>query len=765
MARSSTEVPYPEGAEGDALVVLELIVAKDGTVTTVEVLEGAEPFAGHAKTAALGWSFEPARRGDEVVTARIRARVAFRAPAADTEAEPESARGAGAPAEEGAPPAATPPAASPPAEVTVIGQRGELGRTTLSAAEVREMPGAFGDPLRAIEVLPSVAPMLSGVPYFYVRGAPPNNVGFFLDGIRVPTLFHVGLGPGVIHPALLDRIDFYPGTPPASLGGVTGAIVSGQTRAPAKKAHGEASLRLVDASALLESPFAAERGTALVAGRYGYPGPIVSAFSDTTLSYWDYQSRVTYRVGEHDAIGLLVFGSHDVLGQKNSLESSVQELAIDFHRVDLRYDRVWTSGRVRFGATLGYDSQGSDPTTLTNRSAALRFELEQTLVSGLRLRSGLEGRIDAYGFSQGTPSDPRQGVVPSSAYPPRTNLTPSAHADVVWQITPRVELVPGARVTIFDSTRDEVPGDPSPRRTTVAAVDPRMALRLGVTPRVALLSGFGLTHQYPTLRVGDLPAMFGAGAGFPDGSNELQRVFQASQAVEVALPGRVVATATGFFSRSSGLTDLTQSCLQIEPPYVPPNEGPPPENPYYCPSNAQVRGHAYGLELLVRRSFTERLSGLLSYTLSRSVREGHFLTLDGSEATHTVPSDFDRTHVLNAVLAYHLGRHWRTGGRFVFYTGVPYSRLTGSVPAPPYNAFRDPAFYRVDVRLEKRWPLAYGRSIAFVFEAINVTLQKEANTLGMDCRGDLTPDGYTTECVRGEVGPLTIPSVGVEAVF
>jgi hypothetical protein len=151
--------------------------------------------------------------------------------------------------------------------------------------------------------------------------------------------------------------------------------------------------------------------------------------------------------------------------------------------------------------------------------------------------------------------------------------------------------------------------------------------------------------------------------------------------------------------------------------------------------------------------------------LSRSVRQTRFLTLDGGESLVTVPSDFDRTHVLNAVLAFDLGRRWRAGARGVFYSGVPYSDLAGSVPVPPYNVHRDPPFVRLDVRLEKRWAIGDRGSMAFVVEGQNVTLSKEANTLGMDCRGTLTEERYTTECQRGTVGPITLPSVGVEAFF
>jgi len=331
-------------------------------------------------------------------------------------------------------------------------------------------------------------------------------------------------------------------------------------------------------------------------------------------------------------------------------------------------------------------------------------------------------------------------------------------------VAPRVEIVPGARVALFDSARPAALGAAS-THTTVPAVEPRLALRVGLTPALGWLASFGIAHQLPVLRVGDVPAPVAAGAGFPAGSSQLQRTLQLSQGLELRLPEAVVLSLTGYLARSSGLTDLTASCLQIEPPTTLPGAEFSPDDPYFCPSNAPVKGHAYGLELSLRRSLSERLSGWLSYTLSRSERRSRFLTLDGGEAVATVPSDFDRTHLLNAVLAYDLGRRWRAGGRVVLYSGAPYSELAGNVPVPPYNSRRDPAFFRLDLRLEKRWRLGADGSIAFVFEGQNVTLTREANTLGLECTGIATPEGGTNQCERGKVGPITIPSLGVEAQF
>ena len=223
VVQGNTDVPYPSGAQGDATVVLVLDIDRDGHVSNAIVSEGSEPFAEQARHAVLGWTFTPALRGTKPVGARIRARVEFHQ---DPASAPTAASSPNAPPAPGAQPGSTPDATSPasasgaaaaePAvEITVLGVRHEIGETKLSAADVREMPGAFGDPFRAIEALPSVVPMVSGLPFFYIRGAPPTNNSYLLDGIRVPLLFHVGIGEGVIHPALIDRVDFYPGAAPA----------------------------------------------------------------------------------------------------------------------------------------------------------------------------------------------------------------------------------------------------------------------------------------------------------------------------------------------------------------------------------------------------------------------------------------------------------------------------------------------------------------------------------------------------------------------
>jgi hypothetical protein len=156
-----------------------------------------------------------------------------------------------------------------------------------------------------------------------------------------------------------------------------------------------------------------------------------------------------------------------------------------------------------------------------------------------------------------------------------------------------------------------------------------------------------------------------------------------------------------------------------------------------------VTGHTYGAELYLRRDLTRRFGGFISYTLSRSTRTT--ARLEG-------PSSADRTHVLNLAAAYRLGESWRLGGRFVFYSGIPaevaYPRAAQSPP-------RGPVFMRLDWRLEKRWRLGSTGFWALVLEVQNTTLAKE--TLDVSC--------YAYGCESESIGPVTLPSLGLEASF
>jgi hypothetical protein len=601
--------------------------------------------------------------GNVVVTLTIRFEVEFVAPAPnpdetapnDSASAPNAAPGASAPT--GSVSAPSPNAVT---EVVVTGERPAPAVLSLGRAEVRQLPGAFGDPFRAIEAMPGVTPIVSGLPYFYVRGAPPGNVGYYLDGVRVPYLFHVGLGPSIVNPALVERVDLYSGGYPARFGRYAGGIVSGETTAPRTDFHGEGSVRTFDLGGILETGFAGGRGTILLGGRYSYTAAALSLVSPSAkLDYRDYQARVSFDITPHDRVTTFGFGSYDLLGEKQPQGLRVV-FGTEFYRLDTRYDHFYgADDRVRFAFTLGYDQTRLDvDRNARDKMLGARVEVTHHLTPKLLLRTGIDGTLDAYTTSRPTyvdPDDPNDTLF-ASLFPSRSDYAFGVHGDVVWNVTPGLEVVPGLRADLFQSNG-----------ATKPSLDVRLAAKVSVTRRLKLIEAFGLAHQPPAF-LAPVPGLTPATL-----ANGLQTSFQSSAGAELTLPAAITATATLFHNAFFNMSDDLGTSRNVDL------------------SNLDQRslGQAYGFEFYARRPLTTKLAGFVTYTLSRSVRSlghEHFL------------SAFDRTHVGNVALAYDLGRNWRAGARLMFYSGVPKQPDIPPAliqPERTTNVERAPGFYRI----------------------------------------------------------------------
>jgi hypothetical protein len=112
-------------------------------------------------------------------------------------------------------------------------------------------------------------------------------------------------------------------------------------------------------------------------------------------------------------------------------------------------------------------------------------------------------------------------------------------------------------------------------------------------------------------------------------------------------------------------------------------------------------GRAYGAEMYVRK-VTGKLTGWISYTLSRSERK-----VNGVNDNQWYPNRFDRLHNLYVVLNYKLTQKWEFSTNFVLSSGTPTTFYTGQYNVQGYivpdagsnarNNVRNPVYHRLDV--------------------------------------------------------------------
>jgi len=726
----SLDVVYPPTGVGDQQVKLAVAIDKGGTVTRADVVSGDEPFASQARQTVLTWRFSPARRRGLAVAVRTQVTVNFKEPVKPPNIAPNSAaEGAetagaapttnaiapGPPASAASPSTNTNAAAAAPVEVEVRGVHTSAASVTFTRAEVRELPGAFGDPFRAVEIMPGVTPTTSGHPYFYVRGAPPGNVGYYFDEIPLPVLYHAVNGPAVLQPAFIDSVALYPGAYSARYGRYAGAVVAGQLAPPAFKLRGEANVRLYDAGGMLEVPFADGNGSIMAGGRYSYSGALVSKFArDINFGYWDYQARAVYQAGS-GRVSVLALGAHDFLSlNKSSGLNTI--LDTTFHRVDLRYDYTFDSqSAARFALSYGRDEGqgGGEGIHLRANQYRARASFSRRLSPQASVRAGTDAELDAFGYSTSPSYD--AGALDSFLKTGGNHQLESTGAwlELSALATDRITLTPGVRFDVYHEPAE-----------TKFSLEPRITARYQVAKHVVITNSAGIARQPPSRQ---LPT-----PGYrPRLQGPLQTGIQTGAGVELELPQRVLASVNVFQTVLLNGVDFdgTEGLAQ---------------NANLDAQDTRSTGHSAGAEYAIMRSLTEHLGGFISYTLSRAQRRVG--NVEG-------PSGFDRTHVVSAALGYDLGHGWRGGVRGTFYTGIPVRvGITSVARHPP----RTPPFWRIDTRFEKRWRLASsGASVALVLEVLNATLNDEVES--SSC--------YAYGCKEARIGPITLPSVGVEAAF
>jgi hypothetical protein len=596
---------------------------------------------------------------------------------------------------------------------TVVATKPAIAAARIEGAEARTTPGTGGDPFRVIESLPGVSQIVWPFALYAIRGANPGNTGFFIDGMRVPALFHFALGPSIVHPYLIDKLSFFPGGYPARLGGYVSGAVAAETAAPPRDVTRFAGdVRLYDAGGLAASPWDGGRGTIAVAARYAYTGLIVSRlFGNVNFGYADYQLRADHTFAGGRAT-LLALGSFDQLDIR---DENIGDASLNFHRVDLRWERSiggWQLlARSAFATDRATSQLYDSPIRVRGYSVAPRVALSRALFGKSSMELGVDAEAQhfttdtTFALPSGTPT--AAPALLADLARTRNALSLRAYAAAALPLG-RLTLEPGLRYAQYFE-----------QGVTRGAFEPRLAARLAVTRGLSLEGTVGRFSQMPSLPVG--VAGFEA-FGLRDFG--LQTSTQAALGVEGHLPAQLTLRLTGFYQwlyvsdmRSTFSHDVT------------------------TPDFLQMRrGRGYGAEVLLRLPDRGRVRGWLAYTLSWSTRE-----FDGVFA----PSDWDQRHILNLLAAVRLGRGYSVGGRFHYNTGRPYP-IDGEY-------VRLPAFWQIDLRADKRF--VFDRSTWDIYlELGNATFNRQVTAYGAVLDANASSRLYQPVGFR-----IVLPSIGVHA--
>ncbi len=656
-------------------------------------------------------------------------------------------------------------------ETVVRGQadRAELSRISLAGAELRETAGTGGQPLRVVMLLPGVVTPASGLSYPVVRGTLPAATGYFLDGVRMPQLYHLMAANSVVHPDFIERIDFYPSNAPTRYGRISGGVVAAQVaRARDDRVHLSIAADLLQSNAFVEVPIPSTGTNVTLAGSVNYAGWLLGALSAANVfrgarpvfESYDYQARVEQKVGRGN-VRLLAFGSSDYAGVRDSAGGGgVTILGTSrFHRVDLRAQAPIGPGVLEVGSWVGWETMGM---SLGAGGTDNSFKLDRFLWTGrinYRVELGEHVQLKAgFDFERQVSEVENTAGIGSADILKQPNVMGVFTGSFVEAafFSKQWTVVAGVRVDTW-----HLPPD-----FTLVSVDPRLEARFKPLDALTLRGSGGLAHQAPMLLL-SLPVSDTAAL-----RSGLQEVAQFSLGAVGTLPGLGLEISGDVFynhlfqARERSIIQFVTGGSTLDDRL-----------------SGNRWGRAYGLELMLRLPQQSRIFGWLSYTLMRSERLRRFALFTPDltvveDATAMLPFAFDQTHTLNLTLGYVLPKGYRVSASFHLNSGRPesgeFSSRTSRVVENPQTGAQSwaevplnqvdrlPAYARLDVRASK----------TITFSNFSAELYLDIlNTLGIpEVYGfrygfDQWPTGQSVPMKEPFSLPIVLPTLGVKVVY
>jgi TonB family protein len=653
-------------------------------------------------------------------------------------------------------------------EIVVFGEREkepEITRRTLTTQEIRRVPGTFGDPVKVIQTLPGAARSPFGTGLLIIRGANPEDSGVYVDGIRVPLIYHLTGTTSVIAPDLVESVDYLPGGYAAKFGRTSSGTIDVTTISGVDETKIVAGADILDAQAYVQTrlPTATEGqawGVALGARRSYIDAFLPLFLQNSTFAikprYWDYQAKIFAPTPAGRRLSLFIYGFDDVLTvstpeeQAQGSDQDTQGALMtryNSHRFILRWDEKLSDDlELRVVPSLGVDTTlfGVGNALTFDGSATnfqLRAELGWTASPAVEITPGIDLLSGTWSFGFQAPlsiddlDNPIGEREPvgfggngTATYPDtwlRMDLRPLEDRD-------RLLITPSVRLGVLYLTYGGDIADGA-KPFVATAVDPRLAARFEIVDGFAVKGSSGLYHQPPqpqeSIGVGATPDLL------------YERAWNSSLGLEHEVNPSIQWEAEVFLRQLDRLIDVNDDFAGFG------------TQPF---ANVGL-GRAYGLEVIARHQPTGRFFGWVSYTLSRSERRA------SADADWTA-FDFDQTHIMSAQAGYDLPKNWGVSFQVQYVTGNPDTPLNAGVFDADqgfYNGFRVgavngerlPDFFQTSFRVDK----------TFVFKSWELSTYLDLLNTVRGVNPEFTLYNYDFSESAYVRGLPFIPNLGLEA--
>jgi hypothetical protein len=624
-----------------------------------------------------------------------------------------------------------------------------VAKQTLTQQQIRTMPQLANDFFRAVSRLPGTSSNDFST-RFTVRGGEYEEVLVMLDGLQIYEPFHLkdidGGAISAIDVAAVESIDLMTGGFPARYGDkMSGAFEIKSRQVPRNQNRFSVGISLINTHAFAEGKFDNNRGSWLISARRGYIDYVLRlAGADDNIkpTYYDLFGKVQYQLSEKHSLSADILHAYDdmkMIGEDDDIGDTLitdygnsyawMTLWSEFHP-RLFAQTVISVGKVehnRYGHAVGvfgelltsFTARDNEDFQFVGLKTDWEYEHSDLLV--LKFGSDIQSRKATYDYLN---RDYLYDYIstPDSSYIQFTGIDSTvvplekSGVRIGSYLAGRFRLAEPLVAEIglrYDHTSYSGDDDLSPRLN--------LAYNLG--EKTTLCAGWGYYYQSQSIH----EIMVG------DGETD----FYPSQRAELRVAGIEHEFDSGIRFRVEAYDKLYTN---LRPAYRNSfddiNAFPEMENDRTV--IFRKNGSSRGIEFYLKKDTGGKFSWWSSYAYARVEEDVDHIYFPPEDVSAyydvTIPTPQDQRHTFYLDMHYRPTNRWQLSTAFQYHSGWPYTGVILASQATPQGTVfwlqadeqwraRFDAYHRLDLRINRYFPLKKGRITAFI-EILNILDQQ-----------------------------------------
>ena len=589
-----------------------------------------------------------------------------------------------------------------------------IGLTQLKIKKIEKIPMLLGerDVLKAVQLLPGVKGTSEGSAGFSVHGGSNDQNLILLDGAPVYHPSHLLGFFSVFTPDIIQDLQLYKSSIPASYGNRLSSILDVNTRTGNKEEfHFGSGAGLIAAQAFAEGPIAKDKASFLLSARRTYADLYVPLLNiedveDAKINFHDLNLKLDFDLSAKTNLQLSTYTGRDTYEPDPyflmNYGNTVGSIHLK-HRFGEKLQSTTSAIYSKYDYDISLEENVDHTDYVFDISLAIESKnLKQNFDYQINKKNKINFGVDTY-YHTIKPGDLKNNIsgVENAEFPDRHAREIDFYAQHQTKLGKKIQISYGLRSSIFDrlggdetfykfnelgETVDTLYADKNQSIKTFVEWAPRVAVNWLVTKNTSLKISYDKTYQFLHYLINDATTT-PTDLWLPSGIN-LKPQSSDSYSLEFnrSIGKKYFLSLGGYYRDIQNITDYKiGTTLSL--------------SSYIERDLVQGIGRAYGLEFMLKKD-TGKFTGSLAYTYSKTekkfpvINEGNWF-----------PSAVDHPHDISILGSYKLSDRSQFSALWVFYNGRPITYPAGTYLVDTHvvlffshrNANRLPDYHRLDL--------------------------------------------------------------------